>query len=119
MLFTLGLLKSWTRYCLVDRSSLAGDVKPAPWDFNLHSSCVQTTEEEKVPKEDILQNAAGMFPNFPPLFATFMLTAGVSLIQTTQAINTPTNPSPLARTLRPIYSAVDYIANSSSHFLPI
>ena len=59
------------------------------------------------------------FPTFPSLFATFMLTAWVSLIQTTQAINTPTNPSPLARTLRPIYSAVDYIANSSSHFLPI
>ena len=80
---------------------MAGDVKPAPWDFNLHSWSLQTPEEEKVPKENIL-NAAEKFPNFSPLFATFMLTAGVSLIQTTQAINTPTNPSPLARTLRPI-----------------
>ena len=89
------LLKSWTRYCLVDRSSLAGDVKPAPWDFNLHSWCVQTTEEEKVPKENILQKMLlESFPTFPPLFATFMLTAWVSLIQTTQAINTPI-PLPL------------------------
>ena len=42
---------------------MAGDVKPAPWDFNLHSWSLQTPEEERVRKENILQKML-LFPNF-------------------------------------------------------
>ena len=89
------LLKSWTRYCLVDRQVIIGWWCQA-CPLGLQSSLkVQTPEEEKVPKENILlKMLLESFPSFPPLFATFMLTAWVSLIQTTQAINTPI-PLPL------------------------
>ena len=101
LLVTLWLLKSWTRYCLVDSSSLAGDVKPAPWDFNL-----ETPDEKKSSKGKYTpKDAGGKFSNISPIVCD-VYADSMSIPNPNNSGHQYPHPSPLARTLRPIYSTL-------------